>query len=239
MSHTSSLLTALVIAGGITLGGFFPGYYYYKTRFYMRTVTVKGLAEKDVKSDLAVWNIRFQSANNLLSVAKKDIEDQESTIRSFLKTSGFSESEVITQGLAMQDAYADSYRDRNAIPARYTLTQTLTVRSQQVDLIAKTYPQIGDLVSSGVNLSAYGNSVSYLFTGLNTIKPVMLNEATRNARQAADEFAKNSGSKVGQIRSANQGVFSILPREDIPDQSEREQINKKVRVVSTVEYYLD
>ena len=239
MSHTTSLIAALLVSGGITLGGFFPGYYYYKTRFDMRTVTVKGLAEKDVKSDLAVWNIRFQSANNLLSSAKKDIENQEETIRSFLKTSGFSETEVITQGLSMQDAYADSYRDRNAIPTRYTLTQTLTVRSNQVDLVAKTYPQIGDLVSNGVNLSAYGNTVSYLFTDLNTIKPSMLKQATQNAREAANEFAQNSGAQVGKIRSANQGVFSILPREDIPDQSEREQINKKIRVVSTVEYYLD
>ncbi|MBR6411882.1 MAG: SIMPL domain-containing protein [Alphaproteobacteria bacterium] len=235
----ASFITSLLVAGGIALGGFFPGYYYYKTRFDMRTVTVKGLAEQDVKADLGVWNIRFQSADNGLSVAKNNIEAQEKTIRTFLKDAGFTDNEIIIQGLGMQDAYADSYRDRNSIPARYTLTQTLTVRSDKVDLIAKTYPKIGDLVSNGVNLGGYGNGVSYLFTGINAIKPAMLKKATQNARKAADEFAKNSQSKVGDIRSANQGVFSILPREDIPDQSEREQINKKVRVVSTVEYYLN
>ena len=234
-----SFTTGIIVAGGIALGGFFPGYYYYKTRFDMRTVTVKGLAEKDVKSDLGVWNIRFQSADNNLSIAKNNIETQEKTIRSFLKKSGFSDSEIIIQGLSMQDAYADAYRDRNTIAARYTLTQTLTVRSEKVDLIASTYPQIGDLVSNGVSLSGYGNGVSYLFTGLNEIKPAMLKQATQNAREAANEFAQNSQSKVGQIRFANQGIFSILPREDIPDQSEREQIDKKVRVVSTVEYYLE
>ena len=238
MTNTS-FITSLVIAAGLTLGGFFPGFYYYKTRFDMRTVTVKGLAEQNVKADLAVWNIRFQSANNILSTAKKDIENQEKTIRSFLKEAGIPESEVIVQGLSMQDAYADSYRDRNSIPARYTLTQTLTVRSKKVDLISKTYPQIGDLVSKGVSLGGYGNGVSYLFTDLNKIKPAMLKKATQNARNAATEFAQNSQSKVGKIRSANQGVFSILPREEIPDQTEREQINKKVRVVSTVEYYLE
>jgi len=115
----------------------------------------------------------------------------------------------------------------------------MTVRSNQVDLVSSAYPQIGDLVSQGVSFNSYGNGVSYLFTGLNEIKPAMLKEATKNARQAADEFAVNSKSHVGKIKSANQGVFSILPREDIPDQSEREQINKKVRVVSTVEYYLE
>ena len=139
----------------------------------------------------------------------------------------------------MQDAYADSYRDRDSIPARYTLNQTLTVRTNKVDLVNSTYPKIGDLVSKGVTFNSYGNGVSYLFTELNSIKPAMLKEATQNARQAADEFALNSNSKVGKIRSANQGVFSILPREEIPDQSEREQVNKKVRVVSTVEYYLE
>ena len=237
---TSKLwLAGTVLACGIALGGFFPGYYYYKTHFNMRTVTVKGLAEKDVKADLAVWNIRFQSADNVLTTAKKDIENQERTIKEFLDVAGFSDSEIIVQGLNMQDAYADSYRDRNSIPARYTLNQTLTVRTNKVDLVNSTYPKIGDLVSKGVTFNSYGNGVSYLFTELNSIKPKLLKEATQNARQATDEFALNSNSKVGKIKSANQGVFSILPREEIPDQSEREQINKKVRVVSTVEYYLE
>lgn len=232
-------IAGAILAGGIALGGFFPGYYYYKTNFDMRTVTVKGLAEKDVRADLAVWNIRFQSADNTLSTAKADIENQEKTIIAFLKKEGFQPQEIILQGLTMQDAYADSYRDRNSISARYTLNQTITVRTLQVDLVNVTYPKIGDLVSQGVSFNSYGNGVSYLFTRLNQIKPEMLKQATQNARQAADEFAQNSHSKVGKIRSANQGVFSILPREEIPDQSEREQINKKVRVVSTVEYYLD
>ena len=235
----ATFLTGIVIAASITLGGFFPGYYYYKTNFDLRTVKVKGLAEKDVKSDLAVWNIRFQSANNDLVVAKKDIENQEKIVKTFLQENGFTADEIIVQGLTMQDAFADSYRDRDTIAARYTLNQTLTVRSEKVDLVNSVYPQIGNLVSNGVTFNAYGNSVSYLFTKLNDIKPAMLKEATQNARQAADEFALNSNSKVGKIRSANQGIFSILPREEIPEQTEREQINKKVRVVSTVEYYLE
>ena len=234
-----NLLTGTVIACGLALGGFFPGYYFYKTNFDMRTVKVKGLAEKDVRADLAIWNIRFQASDNNLSVAKKEMETQEQTIKNFLNKAGFQEAEIIRQGLNMQDAYADAYRDRNTISARYTLDQTLTVRTEQVDLVSNIYPQIGDLVSGGVNFSSYGNGVSYLFTDLNAVKPAMLKEATRNARQAAEEFARNSDSRVGKIRSANQGVFSILPREEIPNQNETEQINKKIRVVSTVEYYLD
>ncbi len=235
----SALLIGSIVALGITLGGFFPGLYYYKTNFDMRTVKVKGLAEKNVKADLAIWNIRFQSADNVLSVAKKNIENQEMVIKSFLEQKGFELSEFIIQGLNMQDAYADSYRDKNSIPARYTLNQTITVRTNKVDLVNSSYPEIGDLVSKGVSFNSYGNGVSYLFTELNAIKPIMLKEATQNAYQAANEFAQNSNSKVGKIKSANQGVFSILPREEIPGQTESEQLNKKVRVVSTIEYYLD
>ena len=235
----SKLLISLIIAAGLAVGGFFPGYYYYKTAFDMRTVKVKGLAEKDVVSDLAIWNIRFQAANNDLALAKQSIESQEQTIRKFLADAGFTDNEIIVQGLTMQDAYAEAYRDKDTISARYTLNQALTIRSTRVDLVNSLYPKIGDLVSQGVSFNAYGNGVSYLFTRLNDIKPEMLKDATKNARQAADEFAKNSHSKVGKIRSASQGVFSILPREEVPEQSERDQINKKIRVVSTVEYYLE
>jgi len=234
-----NMITAGLIAAGLMLGGFFPGYYYYKTTMDFRTVTVKGLAEQNVKADLAIWNIRFQAANDNLSTAKQQVEDQQKTIIAFLMQSGFTSEQIIVQGLTMQDAYADSYRDKSTIPARYTLSQTLTVRTDQVDLVSATYPKIGDLVSKGVTFNTYGNGVSYLFTGLNAIKPLMLKNATQNAKQAAEEFARNSDSKVGKIRSANQGVFSILAREDVPDQSEREQIHKKIRVVSTVEYYLE
>ncbi|MBP5161129.1 MAG: SIMPL domain-containing protein [Alphaproteobacteria bacterium] len=236
---TSTNIIGVLVAVGLAVGGFFPGYYYYKTAFDMRTVKVKGLAEKDVVSDLAIWNIRFQAADNNLAMAKKHIEQQEKTIKKFLSDAGFNEDEIIVQGLTMQDAYADAYRDKSSISARYTLNQALTIRSTQVDLISRLYPQIGDLVSQGVSFNTYGNGVSYLFTRLNEVKPQMLKEATQNARQAADEFAKNSQSKVGKIRSASQGVFSILPREEVPEQTERDQINKKIRVVSTVEYYLE
>ena len=86
---------------------------------------------------------------------------------------------------------------------------------------------------------SYSSPVNYLFTKLNNIKPEMLSEATKNAKVAAKEFAKNSGAKVGKIHSAQQGVFSILPSEEIPYLQETQQINKKVRVVSTITYYLE
>jgi hypothetical protein len=232
------ITSAALIGTGLLLAGFFPGYYYYHTQMDNRTVTVKGLAEQDVVADLAIWTIRFQTAGNDILLAKKDIENQQKMIADFLVKAGFAADEIGVQGLTMQDAYADSYRDKSSISARYTLNQTMLVRTDKVALVKDTYPNIGDLVSKGVTFNPYGNGVSYVYTKLNEIKPQMLNAAIVNAKAAADEFAKTSGSKVGDIRHANQGVFSITAREENPDSSESGQINKKVRVVSTIEYFL-
>ena len=234
-----SIITAAVfICTGLLLAGFFPGYYYYHTTMDNRTVTVKGLAEKDVMADLALWTVRFQTSNNDVLIAKKDIENQQNQIMAFLAEAGFTPDEINIQGLTMQDAYADSYRDQASISARYTLNQTLLVRTKKVALVKDTYPNIGDLVSKGVTFNPYGNGVSYVYTKLNEIKPQMLNAAILNAKAAADEFAKTSGSHVGDIRHANQGVFSITAQEENSDTNEAEHIDKKVRVVSTIEYFL-
>ncbi len=233
------LLSSVVIGFGLLCAGFFPGYYYYHTAMDMRTVSVKGLAEKDVRADLAIWNIRFQVAGNDILVAMKELKSQQNLIEAFLTKAGFDADEIIIEGLTMQDAYADSYRDKSTISARYTINQNIMVRSKKVDLVNTTFPMIGNLVSQGVIFNSYGNNVSYVYTKLNDIKPEMLKQATINAKAAADEFANNSGSKVGKIRKANQGVFSITAREQAQDQYEGNQIDKKVRVVSTVEYFLE
>ena len=234
----SIVLSAALVGAGLLLAGFFPGYYYYHSQMDNRTVTVKGLAEQDVVADLALWTIRFQASGNDILMTKKDIESQQKMISEFLTKAGFKADEILVQGLTMQDAYADSYRDKASISARYTLNQRLLVRTDKVALVQETYPNIGNLVSKGVTFNSYGNGVSYVYTKLNEIKPQMLNAAIINAKAAADEFAKTSGSKVGDIRRANQGVFSITAREENPDAGESEQINKKVRVVSTIEYFL-
>lgn len=233
-------LPALLIALGITAGGFAPGYYYYQAHMNNRSVTVKGLAEQNVKADLAVWEIKFQSTGTVLADTQKTLETNLSKIQSYLVKQGFSSSEILIGRINTNDLMANPYRDNTKGP-RYILTQTVLVRSPQVDTVERSLQGIGSLVSQGVlfDNQEYGSPVAYLFTGLNDIKPTMLQEATENARKAADEFAKSSDARVGKIKRANQGVFSILPREQTPGASESQQINKTVRVVSTVEYYLD
>jgi hypothetical protein len=102
---------------------------------------------------------------------------------------------------------------------------------------------VDELVQAGVVLTSgqeYGpGGPVFIFRGLNTLKPEMLAEATARAREAAQEFAASSGSEVGKIRRANQGVFQILPRDPAPGQQEQHQLHKTVRVVSTIEYLLE
>ena len=234
-----SYLYVLIIALGLLFVGFFPGYYYYKSKFNYNAVTVKGLAEQDVEANLAIWEIKYVATGNDLVETKNNLENQTIAVINFLHENGFSDSEIELGGVETNDLMANPYRGNDAITSRFIITKSITVRSNQVHNVAETYTRAGDLINSGVVFeNRYDSPVSYIFTKLNDIKPQMLELATKNARQAALEFAKSSDSKVGKIHSANQGVFSILPR-DNANAPESQQINKKVRVVATVEYFLE
>lgn len=234
-------LASIILACGIALGGFFPGYYYYQSQLENRTVTVKGLAEMNVKANLALWKIKFKTTGNDLTALQKKMETDLATIKAYLLEKGFKPEEIIIGRMNTNDLMTNPYRDAKAEDSRYILDQTITVRSENVDTTESALREIGSLVAQGIifDNQDYNSPISYLFTELNQIKPQMLEQATQNAKQAAEEFAKSSGSTVGKIKNANQGVFSILPREQIPGANETDQIEKTVRVVSTVVYYLD
>lgn len=241
MERGQNIWVAAIIAAGLAAGGFFPGYYYYQSHIANRTVTVKGLSEMNVRADLAIWNIKFQATGNELPKVQQTMTRHLNLIQAFLKEKKFAADEIIVGRINTNDLDANPYREKYAGQPQFILSQTVTVRSTAVDKVEESLRQIGRLVSDGVvfNNDEYESPVSYLFTQLNDIKPRMLEEATQNAKTAAEEFARNSDSKVGKIRRANQGVFSIMAREAAPNVSETAQINKSVRVVSTVEYFLD
>ena len=159
---------------------------------------------------------------------------------SFLSKHGISENEVELQQVQVQDLLAQSYRNHNVDQNRYILTQTYLVRTHNINAVDLAAKKIGELIRQGVAFSQSGSTApTYLFTKLNEIKPDMLAEAIQNARQAAGEFAQNSGQNVGTIKRASQGVFQILPRDQSYTVAESQQKNKTVRVVSTVHFYLD
>ncbi|MBD5398215.1 SIMPL domain-containing protein [bacterium] len=235
----SKIITGVFLCVGLMCAGFFPGYYYFKTYKTNNSVVVKGLAEMDVKADLAIWKIKFTVAENDMIASQKKVENQLNEVINFLKSAGFTDEEITPESLSVVDKLAERYSS-NTIPTyRYILTQKLIVQSNNVNLVETSSSNISSLISKGIIFDGdeYSKPVSYLFTGLNEIKPKMLEEATKNAKQSAQEFAKASDSKVGKIRKASQGVFSILAGTD--EGYEKQSINKKVRVVSTIEYWLD
>lgn len=234
------IIYGLTLCFGLCVAGFFPGFYYFKTYKTNNSVVVKGLAEENVKADLAVWNIKFSVAGNDMFASQKKIEKQLLDVKNFLLGAGFTDADITVPSLSVVDKLAERYGGDSMPTYRYILTQKVNVKSNDVNLVERASSDISRLVSDGIIFDGneYSSPVSFLFTKLNDIKPKMLEMATKNAKESAEEFAKASGSKVGKIRRASQGVFSIMPQDDM-NQSERNFIDKKVRVVSTIEYWLD
>lgn len=232
-------VAALLVAAGLTLGGFFIGKGFVEGRLGDRFVTVRGLAETEVKADLAIWPMRFVATGDDLTRVHAQLAADAEKVVQFMVRHGLPREAVELQSLEVTDLLAQAYRS-GPVDSRFILTQVLVARTENVDLIASASQKVSELVDAGVVLSAEwgaGGPV-YLFTGLNDVKPEMIAEATVNAREAAQQFAADAGSSLGGIRRANQGLFQILGRNDIPDLQEQRQIEKTVRVVSTIEYYL-
>jgi uncharacterized protein len=235
-----TLLAAVVLALGFALGGLFVGRGFVAARVGDRFVTVKGAAEREAKADLALWPMRFVATSNQLAEAQRKIGADTDTVLTFLAGNGIPRSAVEVQSLQVNDLLAQPYRS-GPIESRFIVAQTLMVRTGEVDKIAAAAQKIGDLVAAGVVLSSEGQPSPgpvYLFTKLNDIKPAMIAEATKSAREGAKQFANDSGSRITGIRRASQGLFQILPRDDAPGMSADNPIAKTVRVVSTIDYGL-
>jgi uncharacterized protein len=231
------LLGALILGLGLAAAGFLVGRGFERGRSVDRYVTVKGLAESLVKADLAVWPLRITATGNDLGQVQTRIDSDLTTITGFLTGHGIEAEGIQPQRVEVTDLLAQPYRPEGAGDNRFIVAQTVIVRTEQVDKVAELNRATGELVKQGVVLADTGGP-SYLFTKLNDIKPKMLADSTRNAREAAAQFAADSGSEIAEIRRASQGLFEILARDPAPGLSEQNQLDKKIRVVSTVEYRL-
>jgi hypothetical protein len=240
-------IEGLLLMLGLIVGGWVLGSQIKATRLADRYVTVKGLVERNMKSDLAIWPISFKESGANLQTVLDQSEKDKGSVLAFLKSQGFSSQEISVGDLGVTDRSADLYSSNTVKPeSRFIVSQTITLTTRSIDRAAAAGSRAADLVRVGVVLSNSG--VTYRFTGLNSLKPDMITEATRNARAAATRFAQDSGSEVGPIRSANQGVFSISAASaasgggegdagDVSTQADS-SVLKKVRVVTTVDYYL-
>jgi hypothetical protein len=241
--RSDNLVPAIILAAGLAAAGWLTGLGFIKARTVDRAVTVKGIAEREAQADVAIWPLRITAADDDLTVAQARLEKSIREINSFLQRHGIDPAAVTLQAFSVSDARTNQYASGREAASRFVINQTLVVRSTEPGTVRAASEKVGELVSAGVVLSSGGeygaNGPTYIFTGLNRLKPEMIADATARAREAAEQFARDSKSRLGGIRRASQGVFEILPRDQAPGMTEGSQISKTVRVVSTVEYTLE
>ncbi|WP_119154234.1 SIMPL domain-containing protein [Caldimonas tepidiphila] len=226
---------ALIAVGLIGLGGAVSSGLV-QFRAMERSVEVKGLAEREQPANLAIWPITHADADNDLAALQARIEAKNAIVLDFLRKRGFDGAELSVVPPSFVDKLAREFGGEEGGRFRYTARTGITVYTPKVDAVRAALAQVGELGRQGIAVTGgdpgMGAGVQFLYTGLNDIKPAMIEEATRNARETATRFAADSQSTLGKIRRANQGQFSIEDRDASTPHI------KKVRVVSTVEYYL-
>jgi hypothetical protein len=243
-SWAASIVPAALLALGLLGAGAFIGANIPRLRTADRTVTVKGVAEREAQADLAIWPLRLVATDDDLVAANARLAANAQSVRTFLTAQGLgpapprasrcrtspSPTRAATRGATPPGAGSSSARRSSCAPTDVARVQAAAQR-------------VADLVGAGVVLSSGqeygGGGPTFLFTKLDALKAPMIAEATAQARRAAEQFARDSHSALGGIRSASQGYFEILPRDQAPGISQESQVVKTVRVVTTVAYALD
>ncbi|WKK65368.1 SIMPL domain-containing protein [Lutimonas zeaxanthinifaciens] len=228
------IIPALLIGFGLIVSGYFIGNTHKKAIEHNRYVQVKGLSEREVQADLAVWPINTILTGNDLKSLKTEIENQNKKVYQFFLDQGFTDGEL-TKGMTnITDAKSNIFNNNPSVGFRYLAKSEFTVRTKDIKKLQKALAESLNLMSAGIVLGSKNEwrPIEYIFTGLNDLKPSMIEEATTNARQVAEKFARDSNSQVGPIKMARQGQFSINDR----DQNTPEI--KIIRVVSTIDFQL-
>ena len=230
------LFAAALLSLGLVLGGFVLGDGLRRARMADRSVTMRGLAERDVTADLATWTMSFGETGADLPAAQAVVDEKYRMVRLFLARAGFAEAEIDAARIGVNQYY-DQERGTQVV----TVKRTVQLRTKDVMKARAAFAAQAELIRAGVALEE-GSGMTYSFTGLNAIKPPMIADATRDARLAAERFARDSGAEVGAIRQATQGYFSIGARDGDVDTGEGASAGdspfQKVRVVTTIDFYL-
>lgn len=228
-------LKTLTFCVSIVIAGFFVGNMHKTGKKYDRYVQVKGLSEREVNADLAVWPINITLTANDLNSLKINIEKQNDEVYDFFIAQGFEKNELTKGSTNISDVRADIYNSNSRNNEfRYLAKSEFTVRTNDINKLQKALSESLKLMSKGILLGSKNTwrPIEYIFTGLNDLKPSMIEEATKNAREVAEKFARDSDSRVGEIRIARQGLFTINDRDENTPQI------KMVRVVSTIDFQL-
>lgn len=236
VSNFGLVVVGLCIAAGMAVAGYFVSQTLYRSKVALNTAEVKGLAERRVQADRAGWTVYYElaatDASDIPALYQRAEEKQQRIVQ-VLTEGGFTETEITPD--VVEYEYRE-LRDDNQqlVERRYVLKGAVTVETDKVEQIAPARLKVNRLITEGIKVSS--EAPRYYFTKLNDIKPEMLSEATRNARAAANEFATNAGVRTGGIRSARQGGFQV--RDVGEDYGDTGRIDKEVRVVTTITFYL-
>ncbi len=232
MNGNGSVVSGVLLAVGLAAAGWFVGNGLYKARASERAVTVRGFAEQELAANLVLWPVVFTVTADDLGVLQTRVDDGVRKVRAFLERD-FPASQISVSAPRVQDREAQGVGE-GRLRDRYTAEVAVTLRTDRIDAALKAIERSGELVKQGVAvMRSYEYNTQFLYTDLDKIKPAMIAAATEDARKAAEQFANDSGSSVGSIRSAQQGLFTIEDRDQFSPQI------KKVRVVTTVQYYLE
>lgn len=231
-------LPALVLGAAVAFAGWSVGNGIERFRAADRTVTVKGLAERDVQSDFAVWTLSFRRAGQDFTDVQRSLSADRERVAGFLRERGFSDDEIEVRPLQVRDLLAREWGADN-VPMRFNGQGQVVVRSTQVERIAQAAKAVDPLIEAGIQLGSGDGPEGprYQLRGFNQIKPELLEEATVNAREQARKFAADAGAELGRLKSANQGAIRILD-DDGTDMDTSTTIGKRLRVVSTFEFAL-
>ena len=229
-----------IFAIGLTTSGYAlgDGFRRYKLA-EQRSIQVRGVSERDVTADLATWSISFAHEGTELDAVQQSVDQQARQVRAFFQRSGFRSADVTDSSISLSRSQPTDNDGHPVGPEELTVRRSIELRTNDVMKARAAYAAQAELLRNGVELS--GSSISYTFTKLNDLKPVMIAEATKHARESAEQFAKDSGAGVGSIQSASQGYFSIGPRDGTSEEGGdgSDSPFQKVRVVTTVDYDID
>ena len=229
----SVIISALLLAAGIYAGGFFIGNGISNWNSGRRIIAVKGLSEREVPASVATWTVAYTVTGNDLDAINRKLSDNTKAVAAFLKSAGFDEKDTSVQPPALHDATMEPRdKDTPPPPERFRAEQSVLLRTSQVDLIKPALASASTLMVNGVLLTG-GCQPNYVYNQLNEIKPAMIQEATRNARIAAEQFSRDSQTSLGKLRNASQGWFQVENRDVATPE------RKVVRVVVDVDYEIN
>jgi len=232
-SRISLVLSAALIALGVSVAGYFVGQGIAERNSGRRIISVKGLSEREVPASVATWTIVYSANGNELGEINKKLADSTKAVMAFLKEAGFAETDMAVQPPSLHDTSMEPReKDVPPPPARYDASQSVLLRTAKVDLIKPALASASNLMVSGVLLSAKSEP-NYIFNQVNEIKPGMIQEATKNARIAAEQFSRDSQTSLGKLRNASQGWFQVENRDAATPE------RKIVRVVVDVQYEIN